>query len=197
MSETNDAEWFDARNFREEVILMRRQLEHPVGVPTTPLMRDYAEHLGYVILIAAEVEMTLSGLVGLLKGGSTSIDISVWGLSGRRLTKELRRVAPDNPKMLSLADAYEHLYEIRNQLVHSIRAVFEGPDAFAVSFRPPLGGEGTADSHSMPVVRQLITVPDLVDMHLQWQDLRWRLTEEFRVATRRGTGTGRSGQPTQ
>ncbi|GAA3512348.1 hypothetical protein [Georgenia daeguensis] len=182
MSETDDAPWFDAQTVREEMILLRRQLEHPVEVPTTPLLRDYAEHLGYVILIAAEVEIIFGGLVGLLKGGSTGIDISVWGFSGRRLTKELRRVAPDNPKMLSLADAYEHLHEIRNQLVHSIRAETEGVDAFAVSLRPPLGSEGTADPESMPVMRRLITVPDLVDMHLQWQDLRWQLAEEFKAA---------------
>ena len=160
------------REQREKALIAKRRLLYPDGIPAQPLLKDYAEHLGHVILIAAEVDTVLSALGGQLVSGSHAIDLSVWGESGKSLVDALVKVGAGRPDVLNLARRYEALYDRRNQLVHSIRPTREGPDAYVESVRPRRRQKGIRAQTAMPAHIERITVPDLVQAYFDWQDLR-------------------------
>lgn len=157
---------------QQRAIVAKRRLLYPGGIPPQPLLKEYAEHLGHVILMAAEADAVLSALGGQLIADGKGIDLSGWGESGQALVSALRKVATDRPEVLNLAGRYEMLYARRNQLVHSIRPNTDGPDAYVESVRPRRRQKGVGASSAMPVNTDRITVPDLVQAYFDWQDLR-------------------------
>lgn len=159
----------DKPPLRDQATLTRRQLLYPNGIPAEPLLKEYAEHLGHVVLMAANVDLILN-VIGHELAQEGIIKTGAWGASGRPLVDLLRHVGPDHPTVLDLAARYESLYLQRNQLIHSIRPVTKGPEAFSPTVRLRRY-KGTGEISDMPTTLEHISVEELEQAFFDWQDL--------------------------
>ncbi|MGK5112786.1 hypothetical protein [Geodermatophilus sp. CPCC 205506] len=94
-----------------------------------PDQRALAEHIGFVVMVAAQLDATLSGLVDVVAGFDGDLKLEAWGRSGRDLVQRLKVIEEQElaPEVVGFADRYDRLYRVRNQVVHSIR-MEEDPD---------------------------------------------------------------------
>jgi hypothetical protein len=109
-------------------------VERPTGTggavlpETDPDKRALAEHVGFVVMMAAQLDVTLSVLVDLATGYDDELKMEAWGRSGTDLVKRLRGIEEAFPETAGFADRYDRLYKTRNQVVHSTR-MDGNPDA--------------------------------------------------------------------
>lgn len=140
---------------------------------TDPAERTLAEHVGAVVLMAAQVEASLASLVDLVRGGASKPSLRAWGESGRELRRQLKSIEDAAPETLGFAERYEQLNELRNQVVHSIRPKVSASEARGdVTLRPLVKHKGV-------LREQVIGVPELIDLWYALQELNYDSFQVF------------------
>ena len=134
--------------------------------------RVLAEHIGFVVMKAAQLDGTMAALVDIIAGFHTDLKLEAWGRSGSDLTDRLRRIEGVAPETAGFADRYKALYEHRNQVVHSLRMDDEDGDLThrMLKQNPKKPSEGIYASAR-------VGIPELIDL---WYDLN-ELSHEVMV----------------
>lgn len=96
-------------------------------LPLTEAELDLAEHVGAVIIAAGALDAALIALAGVLDGWDVQHALDAWGQSGTQLSGMVRNWSDGIPvpdqEVLAILDTYDELYEARNHVVHSFRAL--------------------------------------------------------------------------
>ncbi|WP_143695088.1 hypothetical protein [Williamsia sp. 1135] len=101
--------------------------------------RELAEHVGYVVLEAAETEDLIGELL-VLRGGLDKPDPNWWA-SGEALAKAIEKIG--DPALQPIADEMRELLAQRNALVHGL---FLGYGQPRVTMKRHRGNKGDAPS---------------------------------------------------
>lgn len=178
---------------QHEQRLLDRKMQRRFGVPGGPAMRDYAEHVGYVILQAAEVDLRMAALAALLRSGPQGYPAELLGLSGGELAKSLRssfQIA--SPDFDAFVTRYEVAYRRRNQIVHAVRpdgARDGDAEEFERTVRAVRGQKGwVSHLNSARLSVERITVEDLIDFEFELQLLNTAASEWFGALQGAGYG---------
>ncbi|MGO4340381.1 hypothetical protein [Pedococcus sp. 2YAF34] len=177
----------------KEATLFLRQASRSAAVPSGPAMRDYAEHVGYVIMQAADADLRFAALAALLHHNEDGYPAKMLALSGRRLADALmtsRVPLPDD--FDSLVTRYEAAYRRRNQIVHAIRPHGDrdaDAERFEMTVRPtPTQPQERVRTMSVASSIETITVEELIEFEFELQLLSNAASQWFQALTEAGLG---------
>jgi hypothetical protein len=146
---------------------------------TDPDKRLLAEHVGFVVLQAARLDVTLATLVDLARGYDNELKLEAWGWSGGELVKMLRGIEDAMPETAGFADRYDRLYQVRNQAVHATRMEGDAdPNVTLLLLRQNMKKKPAEGIYQGLV----LGVPELTDLWYEMRDFNheaWRLFMDY------------------
>lgn len=189
------------KEMAQEARLLSRTVRRTAGVPSGPAMRDHAEHVGYVILQAAEVDLRAAAVASLLHSGPAGYRGDMLGLSGAQLVRALRTGFDVEPAQFEeFVTRYEAAYRRRNQIVHAVRpdGDREGDaETFERTVRAVRVGTNWVSSlNSAQLSIETITVEDLIEFEFELQLLNASAGGWFGALKDAGFGPVPEGSPT-
>lgn len=184
----------------QEARLNSRRVRRTHGVASGPAMRDYAEHVGYVILQAAEVDLRTAGVASILHSGPAGYRGDMLGLSGAQLVRALRTAFEVEPaEFEEFVTRYEAAHRRRNQIVHAVRPDGDR-DGDAERFERTVRAVHARTNwvSSLKAVQlsiETITVEDLIEFEFELQLLNAAAGGWFRALEDAGFGPVPEGGP--
>jgi hypothetical protein len=180
----------------QEAALFLRQASRSAAVASGPAMRDYAEHVGYVIMQAADADLRFAALAALLHHNEDGYPAKMLAMSGHRLAEVLMTSPVPLPEDFDdLVARYEAAYRRRNQIVHAIRPQGDrdaDAERFEMTVRPtPKQPQERVRTLSVASSIETITVDELIEFEFELQLLSNAASQWFHALTEAGLGESR------
>ena len=182
------------KEMAQEARLLSRTVRRTAIVPSGPAMRDYAEHVGYVILQAAEVDLRTAAVASLLHSGPAECRGDMLAWSGAQLVRALRTGFDVEPaEFEEFVTRYEAAYRRRNQIVHAVRpdGDWDGDaEAFERTVRAiPVRTNRVSSLNAAQLSIETITVEDLIEFEFELQLLNDGAGRWYRALKNAGFGS--------